>query len=429
MKILYFIIAFFVLFNFPVPLFYNSALIGLLLGSVLYLGPAAPLQKRLKKIFADESVIRIIFVFVCVIFLTIFSGFIHFTNDYSALKANILVLILFLIALSVYPFIESWSKGSNPFITVLQLIVFLFLAQSIIEILAFVFPFMADFVHFFQKDAISRKNMGGIRALGLTGNPFFDLSAGFGFSFIVLFKLIAERSSNSFTARNILIFAVLFLGSFFAGRTAFVGLGLGLALYFVSTGNPFIKLFNLLKIVGVFFILSLILFMILPQNVKTLVEENLLPFAFEFVYSYLDSGEVTTTSSEILDQMYFPIPNHTFWLGDGYYTGADGAYYMHTDAGIMRNILYYGVFGLILLIIGQLQFFRIPFKIIYNRLGRHSINKKYLNDLFFFGIIFLYILALHYKGEVILFLPILQILLIWLVLGYKENNKILKIED
>src|SRR5690606_31878177 len=104
--------------------------------------------------------------------LTLFNGFIHFTHDYSALKANILVLIIFVIGLILYPQIKStFSNKNDPFISILQFITWLFIVQSVIEILAFVFPGVADIIHSFQKEEVSAKGM-GIRALALSGNPF-----------------------------------------------------------------------------------------------------------------------------------------------------------------------------------------------------------------------------------------------------------------
>ena len=53
-------------------------------------------------------------------------------------------------------------------------------------------------VHFFQKVDVAEKNYGGIRALGLTGNPFFDLAAGYGFILILYFYSFTLKNSNIF---------------------------------------------------------------------------------------------------------------------------------------------------------------------------------------------------------------------------------------
>ena len=39
----------------------------------------------------------------------------------------------------------------------------------------------------------------------------------------------------------------------------------------------------------------------------------------------------------------------TLIFGDGKYLNGDGSYYMHTDAGYMRGMLYFGVIGLVFL--------------------------------------------------------------------------------
>lgn len=47
----------------------------------------------------------------------------------------------------------------------------------------------------------------------------------------------------------------------------------------------------------------------------------------------------------IEDMYYLPKEDYTIFLGDGLYINSDGSYYGHTDAGIMRNILFGGALG------------------------------------------------------------------------------------
>lgn len=61
----------------------------------------------------------------------------------------------------------------------------------------------------------------------------------------------------------------------------------------------------------------------------------------------LQYGQITFGSSgdKLVYGMYFMPDDSTILLGDGRYENSDGSYYMHTDAGYMRIILYFGVIG------------------------------------------------------------------------------------
>jgi len=61
----------------------------------------------------------------------------------------------------------------------------------------------------------------------------------------------------------------------------------------------------------------------------------------------LQYGQLTFGSSgdKLVYGMYFMPDDSTILLGDGRYENVDGSYYMHTDAGYMRIILYFGVIG------------------------------------------------------------------------------------
>ncbi|WP_172840628.1 hypothetical protein [Sphingobacterium sp. B29] len=153
-----------------------------------------------------------------------------------------------------------------------------------------------------------------------------------------------------------------------------------------------------------------------------MVENQLLPFAFEAVYNYIDTGETGTKSGEILDEMYFPISWQTFLFGDGIYTGKDGAYYMHTDAGIMRNILFYGIFGLLFIVFGHLFYFLKPLGRIFSDMKK-EISFTSVNKLLFFLSLLLYTIVLQYKGEVLLFMPIIQVMLFYICFSFVERSR------
>jgi len=411
---------FLVVFNFPIPIVYNSAILAVFIATIFYLSSPKEINNLLIT-FKSKFVVQLLAIFIVLNFMGFIPGLIHLTFDFTIAKAYLLVLFLLLVSIYLYPILVVGIELEKRFYFILQLLVSVFLIQSCVEIFAFVNPAVKNVISFFQKDFVSEKDMGGIRALALTGNPFFDLASSFGLIFIVfVFKIIDDGKKEYFSFKNSLFFIVLFVGSFFAGRTAFVGLGIALILYFLSLGarlkkgTSFIRL--VLIVAGTSFFLYNIL---LPSETKEIVENQLLPFVFEAVYNYIDSGETSTKSGEILQQMYFPISWQTFLVGDGKYTGDDGGYYMHSDAGIMRNILFYGIFGLLFILFGHLFYFFKPLGRILSEMKR-GISVANVNKLLFFVSMLLYTLVLQYKGEVLLFMPIVQVLLFYICFSFLE---------
>jgi hypothetical protein len=416
MKLLSVLLGFFVIFNFPVPFLYNSAIVAVLISIFIYSFNWGNNKsfKKLRIILRSKYFWSIFVLYIILLLYSITTTILHQTYDYSIIKANVLTLLIVLISFFIYPIIETYFiKDKNNLDSVVAYLLYLFLVQSIIQIAAFIFPSFADLVHFFQKVNVAEKDYGGIRALALTGNPFFDLAAGYGFILILYFYSFMLKNVNIFLSSG--LFLGLFIGSFFAGRTAFVGLGIGVIYYLFFTGNFLTRLFSLSKFLVVGLGVIFVLYTFLPVNVKEMVENNLLPFAFEFVYNYMDNKELTTKSTAVLDNMYFPISNITFIFGDGKYVNSDGSYYMHTDAGYMRNTLYYGFLGVLFMVLGQMYLFKKPFLIIKKSL-RTGLGYN-LQHAFLFVSLFFYMVVLHYKGEVLLFMPILQSLMVFLALA------------
>lgn len=66
------------------------------------------------------------------------------------------------------------------------------------------------------------------------------------------------------------------------------------------------------------------------------------------IINLLSTGDANNASFDRLQEMsQIEIPESTIMFGDGYYK-KDGHYYMQTDVGYLRNILFWGVFGFIL---------------------------------------------------------------------------------
>ncbi|HEY1202195.1 MAG TPA: hypothetical protein VGE79_14480, partial [Niastella sp.] len=405
------LLVFLVLFNFKVPLIQYSAVVALLLASTTYaLKPSY--TTVLLTLFRKKYILAIWLGLIAIICLLPVSPILHQTYDFTIIKPFVLEFVLVTIAIYILPILIVNAEG-DTFLYFLKLVITVFFVQSLIEVFAFALPPFAAVVHYFQKSEVADMNMGGLRALALTGNPFFSLSAGFGLMYIFLFKYFLEKQARVLNWKNIMVLLVSIIGTFFAGRTGFVGLLFAIAFYIAHWRGFYFKTVSVFKMLGIVTIAVAALLLVLPPAVNEMIFDKLLPFAFEFVYKYLEGSGVSTTSTDALSEMYFPISIQTFFTGDGKYTEGTG-YYMSTDAGYMRQVLFFGVFGALALFMYQMCYFLTPF---FCALNRPTLRQRY-NDLLFLFFILAYLLTTHYKGEVIGFLPEVQVMLIIVLGGY-----------
>lgn len=243
--------------------------------------------------------------------------------------------------------------------------------------------------------SFTRSSDQGARVLesyaGARGLGFADSSA-FGFAIVMgLFIFISFFSyKNKFINFKYFIILVLLGGiaSISAGRTAILGLMLGLFYLLLN----FKSLRSFVTLISTFLLIVLLFSILLSIDWQSIQNDTLgyfYSYSMEPVLNYIATGNLTSSSTDALHNMYFPLTEKQYLIGDGRYMIGD-SYYMATDAGYMRFILFYGgVFSLILY--GYFTYFVSKIAIL---------NKRYSLVLIF---LLLFSFALHYKGEVILF--------------------------
>lgn len=416
-NILQFFLGFLIIFYFPIPLIGSSVIIAL-----FFIMLNLVFNKRyifsIRSTLGENYVIKIITSYIILILLGFYLPIFHSTYEFSILKSNFLTLFIVILGVLFYNLIVYKIPNENREKFILYFLIILYVIQTIIQILAFVSPSIKNIINLFQKENVAERDYGGIRALALTGNPFFALASGYGLAFIILIRYVII-TNQYFNLRNSIYFILLFIGSFFAGRTAFIGLFLGVLYLMLNKGNFFKNFFYFFKlIIGVLFFLILIYLFLLPDSIKNVVQDDLLPFAFEMYYNYEKTGNFTTTSTDALDEMYFPIEYDTFLFGDAKFMNNDGTYYMHTDAGYMRYTLFYGIFiNCLLSIIFFVSHFYRPIRQTLN------FDKIEVSNLFYFGVIIIYLLLLQYKGVILFGTPLIQVMIIWCIISYSQTLK------
>ncbi len=296
--------------------------------------------------------------------------------------------MLFLIIVGILLFAYFSYKG-----VVYKIVWFMiaaFALQSIIEWGAFLIPSFKAIINTTKSEETILKGIsyGGVRANSLAGSDFFGLSAAFSVIFLIYLSKMNTWFRNNRPLKFIL-FVLLLSGTFFAGRTGYIGL-IVVALFVIFNKKMVLsyRKYTSKEKLSVYICLGLLFSLVNYLIFLFYTNEdihNLLFFTFQNFFSYAEKGTMQTSTMDSLENMYFGIDVLTFLLGDGFYTTKDGGYYMMTDVGYMRVILYMGIVGLILLLFMQKA-------ILCFRYGREIKLKKYLLVL---------LLVLNAKGEVL----------------------------
>ena len=288
-----------------------------------------------------------------------------------------------------------------------------FVIQSGIQLMSFLSPSINAFLNNFRTAGtiMIAQKYSGIRGLSVSGTNFFGLSVAYGLIFILYaFDYNSIKEKNFFL--KILCMSLLIFGSFSSGRTALIGMFIGLAIILIKKRSVKKRkkqslknivaymMVGLLAITGICFLYSQIDQKEVSKKVKYLNN-----FIFEGVHNFINGEGFTTTSSfELFNEMYFKIDENVFVIGEGKYINEDGSYYRKTDAGYMRNILFFGIIGIIILLMYQSLFF--------------YWKNNFCKNMIIFG----YILLMHIKGECLGFLILTQnILFLMLLITMKEE--------
>lgn len=361
-------------------------------------------QKRLKNIICTDAFIGLLgaFAFLCLWIVAV--TIINQTYDFSFVKTWLHVLIQVIIGLFVYCYL--YSKGQTK--SICNYIIIAFILQSAIEWLALLSPVFKAFIYSTKTESVRRiaNQYSGIRGLSLAGSSFFGLAISFGLVYILYLSsyntLFKKHSFIKF-----LCFVFLVSGTFFAGRTGLVGLAIALILGLIRVVSGRIKL-NMKYVFGIIIILLIGIgsFAIIAHSFRDVnIVFKRIGYLYDYVFEALISlfngkGLSTSSTSELFSEMYFSMPFKTLVIGDGYYTDPfTGSYYMNTDSGYMRVILYLGLPGLVMMLVFQYYIFKM------GHLEKHIRR-----------LLWIFIIILQVKGETIGFSMMFQSMILLAVL-------------
>lgn len=272
------------------------------------------------------------------------------TFDLSFFRVVGMQLMHLIAAIPVFAYLK-YKEYTNR--QVLSMFVWIFVIQTIIQCVVVSNPILSELILYFNKfepdNVLGTGSM--IRGKALSAATTYHLSLVYGIGFIVYIK---EFLSEKISLLNVFIGVLVFIGIFFAGRTGFVGVGIGLFAFIVSKKiNMLHKFLFALKLLITLIVIVVILSSLLPEFYNFL-DEQVFPYAFEFIYSMDKSGQLETASTNHLMEMWNLDFNYNeFLFGSGKYSNMDGSYYMHVDPGILRHTLFMGLGGYLCLLAYQ----------------------------------------------------------------------------
>jgi len=228
----------------------------------------------------------------------------------------------------------------------MKIVVYAFVLQGLIQFLGFTIPAVGSWLISIKDEYIQDFLLNGpfdiyFRGYVLAGQPFFELPAGYGIAFVLLFRILLIDGQKLITGYKIYVCLFLLLfGSLLTGRTAFVGLGMGALMCLFIFRKPIKTLISLLQTTILFLLFLFVVFLFMPSQRQTALVNHVFPFAFEMFYQYEETGRLSTHSTDImLYDHYYEIPEDVMFRGTGRYLKSDG-YYGDTDAGYMRHALW-----------------------------------------------------------------------------------------
>lgn len=395
----------FLFFIYIYPLYFN----GIPLSSrIIYaiLGMGAIIYGRYIKLSLLYPLKGLIPIFT----VSLFTGILNRTFDFSFAKYCISVLMFFFAAIFVYNILKTFL-GKDKILNIdflIKLFIIIVTLQSIISILMFLIPGFTDTLYAIfsvpeSEEATLEDNI-GMRLIGL-GSYFFAAGVIHGLSLIFTVYLYLKNKINK---KWIIVYIFNFFVGLLMARTTVIGFAV--SILFMIIWKPLNVFYIKQKFKWGIYLVSL--FVIALIGIIMVVDEEVLKWAFEFFYNYSDSGSFESSSTNRLKEMYvIPTNIFTYLIGDGKYNLPEGGYYMSTDVGYLR-LLYYG--GIPMIVSFYFFMYYISKYIVkYNT----SIIDKYL-----FFIIFLYLIILNFKGLADLN-SVLVIIYIFSYLNYYQTNK------
>jgi hypothetical protein len=312
------------------------------------------------------------------------------TYDFSVAYSYLIMLLEAIVGAILFYQVFFTGKSFNEF---LRMLIGIYLAQSFIIILMLIIPAFRELIFaLFGSDQIITLNerYGGFRGFGIAGSVTYDLAVALSIGMMFCTYLMAVEANNKIL--YIFIWLVLFIAVSMTGRTGYLGVLFSVFIIAFSwkRKQSLLAVWHTLYLVPLTVALSWLAVAVYAPSTALFIADTVLPYAFEMFLTFAETGELSTRSTDKTAAMYFPVDTRTFLWGDGFWDNPLGyGYYMNTDAGYMRHMLYYGAFVSLVLY----AYYLMCFSMLVNRLRTYKLGRM-------LGVLLgLYFFIAHLKGD------------------------------
>jgi len=411
------ILLFLIIFNFHVPGVHYSTAVAVIICAVYYLffvrsSPFTYFTYRHVFIILAATLLVAMITFS----ITVLYGY------FNIEKVKRLILQGFMMCSLVFALPILVEEKVKAFEDAILVICGAFALQGFIHTMGFLIPPVGDFLYSLQSAAVQEagnnvaNNIDRFRFYSLTGSPFFELPAAYGIACMVFFRLQLMPDQNYLRGwKAFVVMLLITMGISLSGRTGFVGFILGLVLYIFHNWSNFSQIGrNVVKISGGFVLILVVFYTVLTPAQRGKFTDNLLPFAFEAYYNWRTTGKFETGSTDALMEVhYYPLDTQTILWGRGGTSDDFRSEFRHTDTGFMNNIIFGGIFFILLLAWYQFLYFQQPMKIAWKQNTREGDI-----DFSYFFILYAYMFILEYKGVALGTIHIVNVLLLYIGFTY-----------
>jgi hypothetical protein len=386
--------------------------------------------------YSFNNIIPVSLIFILSVY-SFYIVFFHGTYEFAIAKGYLLFILAYIFG--PYLILHILKKRKELDLNnIIKYFILISVIQSIIMILMLLFPNLKEFFFSIQKDdrQFLHLESGGFRMLGLAYGVVWDLGFIQSLSAIFIVWILPRlKYKNQFWLYSF-AYLLIFISIIMSGRTGFFGIFISLVLLsynlFIVKKNFGYYFRFLLSLLITSFLTFKIIYASISPDLRYLLSDKIIPWAFELFINSNEGNGLETKSSNNLKDMYFDVSTSTFLIGDGYYSDPTdkAAYYLGTDAGYMRQLLFYGLFGSLILYLFYFLIFKKIIYVVYISFDKSTI-------LMFLLIAFYYFFA-HVKGDIFMGgdMPLRVLFILYFLLNKRlytnseiSNPNILSIEN
>ncbi|QYK00274.1 hypothetical protein [Shewanella psychrotolerans] len=386
------LLAFCFVFAFPLPVVGNSAYLAIVL-SFAFLLVSQTAMNCFTSLIKNKFVISSLVIFLFLLLFSLFVTTLHNQYDFTIGRTLTNNFLSTFGCVALVSLIFTYAGKRN----IIDLMVHVLFIQTFLILIMLLSPEVRELIQSFIRTDSQLERMAtynNVRGLGVSGSVAFGLAITMGFLGFLLHYWFAFYNKNSNSLYTFIIFVLCLLAALSAGRTAVLGFAVGFVFYLFSMNFSGLLRSSFKQVVIFGFIVSSVTVYVLNNEFLMEVAFLYSRYVFRFVWNYLETGSFAVNSLTALDNMYFIPPLQEVLIGSGQYINFDGTHYMHTDAGYMRFMLFFG--GTPSLLIYVIYIFM-------NFWAYENVKSVMPRSALFYSMFIFISFVFHYKGEVIFF--------------------------